>query len=258
MQLICGDCLEILKTLPDESVDAVITDIPYGITNAFKDKWDSLDIGIDALSLCFEKVKIKGAVITFCTSRVLASLISKYSDYFKYDLVWSKTRATGHFDCNHRPLRNHEMIAVFCKNGYPNYTAQKYDLGIPYYIKPKIRKSSVYGKDNGSFSKSNGDRYPVSVLSFKPDKDMTTSHSNRDHRHPTQKPLSAMEWLVKSYSKENDLILDPFMGSGTTGLACKKLNREFIGIELMPEYFEIAQQRINDWQPPQQQELWNT
>lgn len=243
MQLYNGDCFEIMKNMPDNSVDAVITDIPYD--KAIACTWDVFDIE-DFQELL--RIAKNNSVITFANLKIGSRLLSAYEKDFRYELVWHKTTKVGHLNANQKPMRDHELILVF---GKPAYTPQKFDIGIPYYRKVNGYNSNVYRANNPYETRSNGERHPGSVLRFKPDKDMTISTGKRT-RHPTQKPLRSLEWLIKSYTNEGDTVLDPFMGSGTTGLACKKLNRHFIGIEKESEYFDIAKARIEAWQPDNQ------
>jgi len=236
MNLIQGDCLEKIQEVKD--IDLVVVDLPYGQTEC---KWDSL---IDLKTMWVELKKVCKTTTTyvfFCTTKFGNSLINSNKKWFRYDIVWEKTKAAGFLNANKAPLRTHEMIYIFrapCKrNNPPTYNPQK-TPGKPYKSKP------LEAKNNGAYRPSRpykyegcdnkGDRHPGSIIKFKKDVGL----------HKTQKPVKLCEWLIKTYSNEGDHVLDFTMGSGTTGVACKNTNRRFTGIEKDSEIFEIARQRL--------------
>jgi DNA modification methylase len=237
IQLIKGECLEAMKQIPTGSVDAIITDPPYGTTRC---KWDSV---ID-FELMWEQlnriIKPNGAIVLFGSEPFSSALRMSNIKNYKYDWVWEKSKATNFLNAKKQPLRAKESILVFYKK-QPTYNPQmtkgkSYNKG----IRKKQTKDDVYGSFNQTEVKSEGNRYPRDVLYFK------TAETEGETFHKTQKPVKLMEYLIKTYTNENEIVLDFTMGSGTTGVAAKNLNRSFIGIELDDKYFEIAQQRICD------------
>lgn len=233
-----GDCLKLIKELPDESVDCVLTDVPYYSTNLNFDKAPRIDFDkwFDEM---FRVLKTNGVLATFCDFR-LGRVISQHK-YFRYEIIWIKKQPVGFLDAKVKPLRKHEYILVYTKEGFKKSTYNpQMEKGLPYGVS-RGTSTEIYGKmknANKIFTQNNGERYPTTIQHF--------YHDNHNSPHPTAKPLQGLDWLVKTYSNPKDLILDPFMGSGTTGIACMNLNRNFIGFELDPEYFQIAKTRINE------------
>ena len=224
-----GDCLELMKTIPDKSIDLILTDPPYGTTAC---KWDSI-VPLDKLWKELKRIRKDNTAFVFTSSQPFTTtLINSNFNEFRYDLVWCKNQGTGFYNANRMPLRSHEDILIFYKK-LPTYNPQKTD-GKPYKQK-RGSASDVYRGKDLYITESDGKRFPLSWNIFKKDKDKI---------HPTQKPIALMEYLIKTYSNENDTVLDFTMGSGTTGIACKNLNRNFIGIELNKKYFDVAKQRI--------------
>ncbi len=227
IKLYNGDCLEILQTLKKNSIDLVIVDLPYGQTNH---TWDII-INLQEMWIQLKKItKDNTAFVFFTTTRFGAKLIESNPKWFKYDLVWQKSLVGGFINAKKQPLRTHEMIYLFYKK-LPIYNPQMVQ-GVPYIKKAKQRtKLSQFGElvSNG-LNNLTGLRYPKSILTF--------ANGNNKNIHPTQKPNDLLEWLIKTYSNENDTVLDFTMGSGSTGLACKNLNRNFIGIEMDKEFFD--------------------
>lgn len=225
-----GDCLEVMKQIPDKSIDAIICDLPYGTTS---NKWDSV-INLDALWMQYKRI-CNGAIVL--TAQTPFDKVLGYSNLkmLKYEWIWVKENGTGFLNAKKAPLKNHENVLVFCDK-QPTYNPQM-RTGFKPYKQKAGRASSNYRPQIGNIvTESNGDRYPLSVIEFQRDKNKL---------HPTQKPIALMEYLVKTYTNEGDTVLDNCMGSGTTGVACKNLNRKFIGIEQDPTYFQIAKERIN-------------
>ena len=232
IKLLKGDCLELMKDMPDGSIDMILADPPYGTTQC---KWDSI---ID-LPLMWEQlkrvIKPNGAIVMTASQPFTTTLIASNMKDFRYDLVWVKSQGTGFYNANRMPLRAHEDILVFYKK-LPTYTPQKTE-GKPYTVK-RGSPSDVYnGKDLCVTANETGERHPLSWREFKKDKSKI---------HPTQKPVALMEYLIKTYTNEGEVVLDFAMGSGTTGVACKNLARSFIGMELDEDYFDIASKRINE------------
>ena len=250
--LIQGDCLERMREIPDGSVDMILCDLPYGTTAC---KWDSV-IPFEPLWKQYRRVvKKKGAVVLFGSQPFTAALVMSNPDWFKYEWVWEKGRASGFVHAKNKPMKAHENILVFSA-GVTVHSSQS-DKRMFYYPQmdsgePYSRKITAVntGKLNHAPSASNldfvgtesvnsGSRYPRSVRFF--------GNHNVGNVHPTQKPVALMEYLVKTYTKEGETVLDNTMGSGTTGVACSNLNRKFIGIEMDVNYFDIAKKRILEY-----------
>ena len=226
--LMHGDCLERMKEIPDGSIDAVICDPPYQIT---QNKWDS----IIPLELMWEQlkriIKPNGAIVMTASQPFTSILGASNIDMLRYSWVWQKNIATGHLNAKKMPMKNHEDILVFYSK-QPTYNPQ----GVREFNKVVKRGSNggCYGK-SGSENLQELTGYPRTVQQFK---------SESKTVHPTQKPVSLMEYLIKTYTNDGETVLDFTMGSGSTGVACVNTGRNFIGIELDPDYFEIAKQRI--------------
>lgn len=230
IDLLQGDCLELMKDIPDKSVDMILADLPYGTT---RNKWDSV-IPLDMLWLQYERIiKERGAIILTAQTPFDKVLGVSNLKILRYEWVWQKTESTGFLNAKKMPLKKHENILVFYKK-LPTYNPQ-FTEGMPYSYKKDGISSENYGDSKGTKMIINeGKRYPVSIVTFKKDKGL----------HPTQKPVSLMEYLIKTYTNEGDTVLDNVMGSGTTGIACLNTNRNFIGMELDETYFNIAKERI--------------
>lgn len=239
-KVIHGDCLEIMKDMPSELFDLILCDLPYGITASKADK--SLDL--EQLWACYNSIlKDNAPIILTAVQPFTTKLINSATIPFRYSLVWKKTTPTGFLNANRMPLRVHEDILVFYRK-LPTYRPQKTKGHTRKISSKEHRRNSVATeiyKDHDLVSYDSTERYPTSVLEFPTDK-------QRNHFHPNQKPLALFEYLIKTYTLEGDLVLDNCIGSGTTAVACINLNRNFIGIELDPEYFEIAKNRIKDAQ----------
>lgn len=231
-----GDCLEAMKEIPDKSIDMILCDLPYGTT---QNKWDSV-INLDKLWGQYNRIiKDNGAIVLFAQTPFDKVLGSSNLKLLKYEWIWEKTTATGHLNAKKMPMKAHENILVFY-NKLPKYNPQKTKGHSPVHSYTKYQDDgSNYGKTKiGISGGGSTERYPRSVILFKTDK-------QKESLHPTQKPVSLLEYLIKTYSDENDIILDNCMGSGSTGVACVETNRKFIGIELDEGYFEIAEDRIH-------------
>ncbi len=235
MNLIQGDCLEQMRTLPNGSVDMVLCDLPYGTTNC---KWDS----VIPLAPMWDRVrrvlKQKGVVLLTAQTPFDKVLGASNLAMLKYEWVWEKTAATGHLNAKKMPMKAHENVLVFY-NKLPTYHPQKTTGHTPVHGFTKRHDSDgeCYGKTKTSAGGGNTDRYPRSVQVFPSDK-------QKSKLHPTQKPVALMEYLIKTYTNTGDVVLDFAMGSGTAGVACANLGRDFIGIEMDENYFNIAKTRI--------------
>ena len=233
IDLRCGDCLKLMKDIPDGIIDMVLCDLPYGTT---RNKWDSI-IPFETLWSEYGRIcKQSAAIVLFSQMPFTAHLVMSQPKIFRYEWVWEKAQATGHLNAKKMPMKAHENILVFYRN-LPTYNAQL-RKGTP-YISTYSTNSSNYGKQRDNLTIVNdGWRYPTDVLKF--------SKSRGDqHLHPTQKPVALLEYLIKTYTNEGEVVLDNCMGSGSTGVACVNTGRNFIGIEIDPDYWAIANSRIN-------------
>ena len=225
------DCLEFMKTLPDKCIDLVLTDPPYGTTG---NEWDNV---VDF----WKEVKriSKGGQVIFSGQPYTTDLISSNRKEFKYHWIWNKCLAGNGILAKRQPLKIHEEICVFGNVDY--YPIMKKGI-----MRTKNGIKDKHGTFNGATSKEvmNDDYYPESILRF------SGASMRSEREHPTQKPVDLIAYLVKTYSKENDIIFDPFIGSGTTAVACKMLKRNYIGCEISKEYCEIAEQRIKSISNP--------
>ena len=234
MQLFNDDCLKVLPTIPDKSIDLILTDPPYGTTQC---KWDSI-IPFELMWNQLKRVvKDNGCIALFGSEPFSSYLRTSNIDNFKYDWVWQKSKSTNYLNSKKQPLRNNEIISIFYKKQC-SYFPQM-EKGEPYDKGCALRNTDVYNKQKATLVKNvDGLRFPKNIIYFK------TAESESKIVHPTQKPVALLEYLIKTYTNENDTVLDFTMGSGSTGVAAKNLNREFIGIELDKTYFDIAKNRI--------------
>ena len=232
--LIFGDCFKVLPEL-DIHADAVVTDPPYGVTDCSWDKPISLDQFWEMIE---SRTKPTANFVLFGCGKFTVDLVNSKRKWYRYDLVWAKNNKVGFLNSSLMPLRNHETILVFGRPGYQRdaiYNPQKTNGG-RLGSKTVNHRSSIY-RDKGEFvHTSDGLLHPSSVLHFKSEKDKGL--------HPTIKPVALMEWLVQTYTNEGNTVLDCFMGSGSTGVACVMHNRQFIGIERDKKYFDVACERI--------------
>ena len=259
-----GDCLDIMKEIPSESIDAIITDPPYGTTAC---KWDSIIPFNDMWEQLNRVVKPNGATVLFGSEPFSSALRMSNIDNFKYDWIWEKQKASNFMGAKYSPLKYHEIISVFSKNRH-DYFPQKYkvlELSEILELNKKEMKALFDNKDYDRYGKvdrrktikdpttnkehvgssikrtrnaDTGYRNPKSVLKI--NKKINTNV------HPTQKPVTLMEYLINTYTKENEMVLDFTMGSASTGVACINTNRNFIGIEKDDKYFNIAVDRIEE------------
>ena len=239
IQLKLGDCIKLMNEIEDNSIDLILCDLPFQKT---KNKWDRI-IPFEELWKQYNRIiKENGAIILFCQGNFYIDLVNSNRSQFRYDLVWDKQLTTGFLNSNRQPLRRHEQIAVFYKK-QPKYNPQMGE-GQPLHGKgkvlTKIKKSNVYGKYNNLSDDRKGttEKYPTSILKV-------PRLNSSKMLYPTEKPIELLEYLIKTYTDEGEVVLDNCMGSGTTGVACKNTNRNFIGIEINKNAFEIAKKRLN-------------
>lgn len=228
--LIQGDCLEKMQNIPDGSIDMVLADPPYGTTAC---KWDSV-IDLPLMWKQLNRVAKKDAAIVLHAAQPFTSaLIMSNIKKFKYCWAWDKINPTGHLNAKKRPMKKLEDVCIFANDNAPYYPQ-----GLVYNPRKKTRNadtqgSNCYGKHTSTYT-ATLQGYPTERIEFK----------NAKGLHPTQKPVALMEYLIKTYTHEGDHVLDFTMGSGSTGVACGNLARRFTGIELDPEYFKIAYDRV--------------
>jgi len=229
-----GNCLEILPTLPDDSVDMLMVDLPYGTTAC---KWDSI-IPLDELWKQYNRICKKSAAMVFTAQQPFTTtLASSNLENLRYEWIWEKPQGTNPMNAKVMPLKAHENVLVFYR-AKPTYNPQMW-LSTPYggFKSDTAKIGEVYGSAQSKHRDNpEGTRYPKSVQKWKQEKGY----------HPTQKPVSMMEYLIKTYSNEGDTVLDNTMGSGTTGVASIMSKRNFIGIEMDSNYYEIAKKRIRE------------
>jgi DNA modification methylase len=234
-----GNCLDVMPEVARTigQVDAIIADLPYGTTAC---KWDSV-IPFEPLWECYRKlIKPNGAIVLFGSQPFTSALVMSNPKWFRYEWVWDKHRAGNFMNANRQPLQVHEHLLVFSANGH-TYNPQKWQ-GEPYTIKRRGpgSQTGAYGKQNRTSTAVNdGSRAPVSILSY-------STGCNTAKVHATQKPVALLEYLIRTYTNEGELVLDNTCGSGTTLVAAVRTGRRAIGIEKEPEYCEITVRRIGE------------
>ena len=231
-----ADCMDILPLIPDKSVQLILADSPYGTTAC---KWDSI-IPLEPLWKEYKRIiKENGAIVLTCQQPFTSVLVCNDLKMFKYSLVWDKTTKTNHLNAKKQPLRRTEDIVVFyekqCTYNPQGLIEGNFKNYRPNHFKYK-KGEKVYGEQKEHSNTSSFTNYPDNVVCF--------SNGNHKSLHPTQKPLELMKYLIKTYSNENDYVLDNTMGVGTTCLAAKELNRKCIGIEKEVKYYELAVGRV--------------
>lgn len=241
-KLLQGDCLELMNKIPDKSIDMILCDLPYGTT---KNKWDSV-LPFDKMWKQYDRIiKENGCIALFADGMFMSDLMQSNKKLWRYNLVWDKELISGFLNANRMPLRSHEEICIFYKK-LPTYNPQ-FTEGEPLHgmgtkFSQEKNKNNNYGNFdscNNPSAKRTGDtkKYPKSIVKF-------PRPASCVMIHPTQKPVELLEWLIKTYTNENDFVLDNCMGSGSTGVAAVGVNRNFIGMELEKKYFNIAKERI--------------
>ena len=236
-KVIQGDCLEVMKEIPDKSIDMILADLPYGTTAC---KWDTI-IPFEPLWKQYWRVAKPNAAIVLTASQPFTSaLVMSAIEKFKYEWVWDKVnRYTGALQANKRRMRRHEDILIFYQK-QPIYNKQ-FRKGKPYSVKRTGGHGEYHGNQDLEKTRvgiNDGNHNPCSILEIEAD------NKKENGLHPTQKPVALFEYLIKTYTNEGDLVLDNVAGSGTTGVACKNTNRNYILIEKEPEYIEIINNRL--------------
>lgn len=233
------DCLDGMKLIEDGTVDLILTDLPYGITQC---KWDK----VLPLDLFWEQakriIKGNGAIVLTAKQPFTTDLINSNREWYRYNLVWVKNISTGFYNANVMPLQTHEDICVFYKHK-PTYNPQK-ETGFERKVskassKRKCQSAEIYNKAVCVKDYDSTERYPISLLYFESDK-------HKKSLHPTQKPVQLFKYLIKTYSNEGDLVVDCCAGSNTTGVACFGTKRNYIGFEKEKKFFDIGTARINE------------
>ena len=230
------DCLEGMKRLPDGSIDAIITDPPYGITAC---KWDIAPDLPAMWAQLWRVLKRNGVIVVFCNFKFGVQLYTSCPNpkWYRYDLIYKKQRCAGFLSANKMPLRQHETMLVFSRGGAV-YNPQK-TQGKPYYKKERSRCSIYpYPASKWTPTINTGSRYPVSVVEL--------GNHNLNSPHPTAKPVGLLDWLVRTYSNSGEVVLDPFCGSGSCGAACLAAGRRFIGFEKDTEFYHTAAKWLAD------------
>lgn len=237
-----GDCLKVMKVIPDKSINMILCDLPYGETQ----NKDDIIIPFEPLWEQYERIiKDNGCIALFGQGLFYVDLVNSNRKLFRYDLVWDKVLTSGFLNAKRMPLRRHEQIAIFYKK-LPVYNPQ-FTEGNPLHGKGtsylnKEHKNQNYGNfhQTDDLRKGSTEKYPTSILRFsKPHPSVA--------QHRTEKSIECLEWLIKTYTNPNEVVLDNCMGSGTTGIACVRNNRDFIGIEIDNRYYNIAKGRI-EWE----------
>lgn len=244
IELIQGDCIIEMQNIPDKSIDAIICDLPYGTTAC---KWDSI-IPLDLLWQQYNRIiKDNGAIVLFGSQPFTTKLISSNYNLFKYEIIWNKVHGANFFNLKYQPFKTHENIIVFGKNiTYNPIREPRTKSSLKRYgksVKTKTPKGNPehYGAKINDKYELKDDKHPSSIIEIS-----NKSEKRNGIKHPTKKPIKLMEYLVTTFSNENDTILDNTMGSGTTAIACMNTNRNFIGIELDEHYFAIAKKRVEE------------
>ena len=243
INLMHGDCLESMNGIPDNSIDLCLTDPPYGTTAC---KWDSV-IPFEPMWLELKRiVKDNGAICLFGNEPFSSHLRLSNIKMFKYDWVWRKNRPTGFVNAKLCPMKENEIISVFSlgktSNGNKN-NMRYYPQGL--IRVDRITRSPSNPINENSYSRPSHKKYFKQEFTNYPKNTLMFSKDDKNRFHPTQKPVALLEYLIKTYTLENETVLDFTMGSGSTGIAAKNLNRKFIGIEKGDKYFNIAKERIN-------------
>jgi site-specific DNA-methyltransferase (adenine-specific) len=235
------DCMNFITNIDDKSIDMILCDLPYGVTCNKLDK----RLNFDTLWILYNRIiKDAGCIALFCQGDFYIDLVNSNRKNFRYDLIWNKVLTTGFLNANRMPLRQHEQIAIFYKQA-PTYNPQ-FSFGKPLHskgnkYKTKQSKNQNYGNFNiiDDVRKNHTEKYPCSILTFSKSHPSVSIHS-------TEKPVELFEYLIKTYTNENDLVLDNCIGSGTTAIACFNTNRKCIGIELNEDYFNKSVKRFKN------------
>ena len=240
-KLLNGDCLDLMNSIPDQSIDAIIGDPPYGTLDL---EWDNI-IPFELMWKQFNRIiKPNGAIVLFGSQPFTTKLIASNIKQFKHEIIWFKNVPTGMAQASYAPMKYHENILVFCDGKVGTFNKQ-------------LEQREGKGKDCYNYAHYCGETNHVKMEKVKKFYDaelvnpssivlFNTEPNRKGKVHPTQKPVKLMEYLIKTYTNEGNTVLDPFMGSGSTGVACVNTDRDFIGIELKQDYFDIASSRIKE------------
>ncbi len=233
-QVIHGDCLEVMKDIPDKSIDMILCDLPYGTTAC---KWDTI-IPFEPLWEQYKRIiKDNGAIVLTASQPFTSALVMSNPNWFKYQWVWDKKIPSGMSYARFQPMRQHEDILVFCERK-TIYNPQMVKRDKPIKGGGMTKGETTNNQNLVALKKTYDYKNPTSIIIF--------DKIRKDSLHPTQKPVALFEYLIKTYTNEGDLILDNCAGSGTTGVACKNLNRNYILIEKEPEYIDIINKRLSE------------
>ena len=253
INLKCGDCLKLMQDIPNESINMVLCDLPYGTTSC---SWDTI-IPFDKLWEQYNRIiKPDGVIVLFGSQPFTSLLINSNIKQFREEIIWLKNKSGSGLKAKQKHIKVHEEIIVFSKSGTYTYNPQKWLVDKKEFLtQRKTFKeieigNNIYSKMITKQKIDDGTRNPISIVSVRvPFNTSYTKKYSPDvevRLHPTQKPIVLLEYLIKTYSNENDMVLDNCMGVGSTAIACMNIKRNFIGIELDENYFNIAKSRIND------------
>lgn len=243
IELIQGDCLDKMRGIPAGSVDMVLTDPPYGTTAC---KWDTV-IDLEAMWVELKRItKPNGAIVMTASQPFTSALVMSNAKWFKYAWVWEKNCGSNFATVKYQPMKEHEDVLVFGRGRVEYFPIMQERTG----SRAGRETTSVDGKKSGSVYGDWQGGHRMSVPKLRNPRSVQRFNIERGH-HPTQKPVALMEYLIRTYTNEGDTVLDFTMGSGTTGVACVNTGRNFIGIELDPDYFAIAEKRIQEAQDVQ-------
>jgi site-specific DNA-methyltransferase (adenine-specific) len=235
-EILLGDCLELMKDIPKGSIDMILCDLPYGTTAC---KWDTI-IPFDKLWEHYERIiKPNGAIVLTASQPFTSALVMSNPKMFRYEWIWEKTMATGGLMAKYRPMKAHESILIFNTSKGSTYNEQRLDGEAYKRVEGKKKDSVIGDKSGGYVTISDGGRAARSVVKI--------SNPNSGSLHPTQKPIALFEYLIKTYTNENDLVLDNTAGSGTTAISCLNTNRQFIVMEKEQKYYDIILKRVGDF-----------
>lgn len=246
MKLYLGDCIQIMKIIPNNSIDMVLCDLPYGTTHCH---WDTVIPFIPLWEQYTRVVKPNGAIVLFSAQPFTTDLISSNRKMFRYEIIWGKTQVAGFLNAKKMPLRAHENICVFYKH-LPTYNPQKHNVLRKDLGRVRVNDSTNAAAQYNDFWREDytytedGTRYPTDVVKFSNWNGALFGNTENATVHPTQKPVDSCRYLIETYTNKGDTVMDNCMGSGTTGVACVKTERNFIGIEKDESIFNIATKRI--------------
>lgn len=238
-----GDCLQLMREIPSHSVDMILADPPYGTLNKSNPdaQWDK-EVDLRALWYHYKRIiKPNGAILLFGQGVFAAKLIMSNQKWFKFDFAWDKVRKSNFLNCKKMPMRQHEQVLVFYDKP-PTYNPQMVFTGKPNHGRSRKEesKTNCFGRYAQTETIVSNYKYPGTIIKF------PKEHNKEAWLHATAKPVNLLRWLIRTYSNEGDLVLDNFVGSGSTIIAAIEEKRDWIGIELSEKYFEIAKKRIND------------